>query len=353
MSLGALGRSTVFTHRATSLTMFLRKTYRSTCLRNGLAMCVVAAAGCGSEPPAAVQAEQVVGVSAALVSSSMKLSWDEMGYRAPGHETVADGPSAIALSGGELYILDQRNARIVRVDAKGSSPVVSVEPDAELLAIGPGGEFATHSFLTSTVHVRARDGLARGSVRVPRAIRATERISFASTGQLVAHSAHQERFVLGTPAAPQLDEQVLLSKREGMLEASGASGAKAGLQVRLNARKQATLERVGESPSTGRIQVESTMPLAERANSVRLMGKSNGVACVLVERVQEEARVRVDRELSCHNVQTAAVVLRETLPKGTYVPRQDVAVADGRVAWMVPTPEGLVIQVRDLQGGAR
>jgi len=86
-------------------------------------------------------------------------------------------------------------------------------------------------------------------------------------------------------------------------------------------------------------------PLAEDVSAARLVGRSGNVACLRLERVISTPEVAVQRWALCIDAVTGEIVLERALPDvGLYLPRRELAVGGGYLAFIRPTADGLDLQ---------
>ncbi|MGC4117811.1 MAG: hypothetical protein QM765_25300 [Myxococcales bacterium] len=90
------------------------------------------------------------------------------------------------------------------------------------------------------------------------------------------------------------------------------------------------------------------------ALSARIVGASGRVACARTERASATANA-IERRLICLDLATAATSLDVELgTPGLYMPRRELAVGAGSVAFIRPEESGLRVTVRRLPtGGGR
>jgi hypothetical protein len=235
----------------------------------------------------------------------------EVGLVPAGPERPARGPMAVAVTpAGDAVVLDQENRRALRVDGAGAVTVVAddLARHAEDLAAGDG--LAVYSQLAGVVWLRDDKGAPAGEVAVPRALRGVVGIELAASRQVVARTALQERFALGSPAAPRDLPSVLRGKVEG------AVAVRAGGVV--------TQARAGG--------VDVVLPDGARhalgaADAAMLVGASGDLVCARVEEVDRTtAVVAVERRAVCVDAVSGALRHDRRLPApGLYLPRQELA----------------------------
>jgi hypothetical protein len=298
----------------------------------------------------------------------------EVGLRSGGEERAAFGPAAIALAAdGRVYVLDQMNGRVLALDpqgrdgAAGITTFAEVPVDCEHLAVGPDGAVGVASMLRSRIWLYGPEGgMPVGTIEVPRTIRHVRGLALTGSRRVWLHTAFQESFLLGSPAAPLSLTSVLAGKREG----AAFLGDGTGLQVRLGSDGRVELlavdppsgsagaEELRAAERTRRVMVLSARQAGSAGSAARIVGvdEASGVVCVRLEEVSQPAgggAVSVDRMLTCVEAATERKLLELGLPQpGLYTPRQEIAVgaSAGRVAWMHPTSRGLEIVSVALSG---
>jgi hypothetical protein len=226
-------------------------------------------------------------------------------------EQRGHGPSALApLPGtGAALVLDSVNARVVRIDAKGSIvEIAKVDRDANDLATSADGAFAIKRAMTPKVVVYTAKGERIGELGFG-ILQNVDHIELGPSRRVTAVSAHQERYQLGSPSVPLSEGEILHSKVEGT--ASRVDGA--ALHVVRSEDGEMVIQALrvsekGESKS----HVVNQVGLG-KASSGRMLGVTANVACVRVEHVSGDAVVQVSREIVCANTLTGAIVLRRDL----------------------------------------
>ncbi|MBI4953464.1 MAG: hypothetical protein HY908_15650 [Myxococcales bacterium] len=271
-----------------------------------------------------------------------------LGYRAPGFERVAEGPSALALApDGSVLVLDRLAGRIARVGAGGAlETFASVPEDAEDVAVGPDGAVVAWSPLRAQAWLFEAAGAAAGELALSRSLREVVGLELGASRRVAARTAYQELVDLGSPAAPTPLEVGLAGKREGAFVddagrglAARVSRGTAELWVVLQAGPAAT----GAAASPGR----RAEPVARHAipgavDAARVVGRSGDIACLRLERVVAEPAVAVTRRAVCLDARDGALVLDVELPPpGTYLPRRELAVGPAGLVHGRPTADGL------------
>jgi len=286
------------------------------------------------------------------------LSWGDgdgqVGLIPAATERAARGPQAIALgTGTEVLVLDAVNGRVLAVAPSGAVRIAvrDVAPHSEDLATGPDGAIATYSPLRSVVSIADPSGAPAGEVAVSRSLRHVRGISLLSSRRVLVHSAHQETFPIGSPAAPLSLQETLHGKREGAAQLTDDRG----LAVRALADGTVALQIVralalDQADSAGeRDRVVSSLPLPGRATAGRVAGVADGLACVALEQLGAQQTVTVQRRVVCVDVTApgAAALFEQTLPPPRiYQPARAVAIGGSplSIAWLQPTESGLAVQ---------
>jgi hypothetical protein len=123
-----------------------------------------------------------------------------------------EGPAALAVGpDGTVHLLDQLNERVLRLGSAQPTTVAAVPRDMAEVAVGPDGAVAVLSPLRARVEVHHR-GALEGTLVVPRSLRELRSISLGLSRQVTTHTAYQETYRLGSPAAPQSLAAVLHSR---------------------------------------------------------------------------------------------------------------------------------------------
>jgi len=248
-----------------------------------------------------------------------------------------------------VWILDQLNERALRLSGPDLHPSGStgpLPPDAEDLAVSSDGRaLATFSPLRSRVFV-VEAGATR-EVPVPRALDPVVALAFGVQRQLLVATAYQETFPVGSPAAPRSEPSVFAAKREGA--AFLADGT--GVQVlrRTDGRPEVILVRAGSERTVdvGRRVLNRTV------HAARVVGAGGGVACLRLEHEAGAVPLRVRREAVCMEAATGRIVLDRALPDpGSNLPRRELAMGGGRLAFIHPENNGLRVVAWSVPGGA-
>lgn len=307
----------------------------------GLVLVQGAAVGCATSE----EGDKLASSRAALhADGSLTLAFgdkaNELGFAPALPERAAFGPQAVGtLPGGALLVLDAVRGRVLRVEAGGAvREVAKVDRDADDLAVGPDGAFAVKRTTTPKVVVYTPAGARQGELDY-RILQDAERIELGASRRVTVVSAHQERYLLGSPTFPLSPAEVLHSKREGVAER--ADGA--GLQVLRSDDGQLSLVAVRRDAEQERT-VEVGRVAVGRGASARVVGVSGNVACLRVETLEDTAAISVRREAVCVDASTGAVVFRSDLgAPGAYVPHRELTFSRGRLTFAKPTSEGLQV----------
>lgn len=316
---------------------------------------ILALAGCSTTGDGTTAATtSTTRAALATAPTNQLVAWGdgpaELGLRRAVTERAALGAPAVALGPrGEIFVLDAVKQRIVRV-GKEITAVATVSRDADDLAIGADGAFAVRRTMTPNILVLDPAGQRIGEVDA-RAAGDVDSIALGPSRRVVATSAFQETFQLGSPSAPQLSQAVARSRKVGAeLLANGdgvvvvASGGAAELRVMAQAPDQ-----------EGHAEARATWPLG-RATAARIVGVAGRVVCMRVEHVDTTSTgpLSVKREARCVDATTGATVFRTDLaPPGLYVPRRELSFANHVLAFAHPEADGLRIQTWTIEGGAR
>jgi hypothetical protein len=266
----------------------------------------------------------------------------QIGHRAAQPEMPGEGAPAVAVGpNGRAYVLDRLNRRVLVLATPGhpAVAVADVPEDAEDLAVGPDGALAVYSPLRAKVWLRDT-GREAGEVTIPRVLREARGILLGESRQVLVHTAYQETYRAGSPAALQSLASVLRSRREGeFLLPTGE-----GLAVRV-VGGQPELDVIAEGE---RAQVVARHPLPGPALAARVVGLAAGIACVRLEAAAEPSggeAFTVRRRVACLDTLSGAAVLTRDLPApGWYVPRRELAMGGSsspRLAFLHPEKEGL------------
>jgi hypothetical protein len=279
---------------------------------------------------------------AALVATTRTFGWKEtgLGFRPAGPERRAQGPEAIAVGDGGVFVLDAVNGRVMRVTGGELSVVASVPKDAVDLAVGPDGAIAVLRQQKPEVVVLDPSGAAIGAVDVGAVTDATA-IALGPSRRVSVTSGFQETFAFGSPNVRELPAAVLANKREGAARLASGEGI------------------VGVREANGDIEIRVVRPSTEpgaqasivarhalgKGDAVAIAGASGTIACARVERVtQPAADIAVEREAVCVDAVTGREVLRAALPPpGAYVPRRELVFGGGTLAFARPTDAGLEV----------
>jgi hypothetical protein len=205
--------------------------------------------------------------------------------------------------------------------------------------VGPDGGLAAHSLLRARVFFFDADGAATGELAVPRALPAPRGLGLGASRQARVHSAFQETYALGSPAAPQLLSAVLHGKRRG------AAFLQDGRGVRVARGPDGSVRLLLGDRRDGQAAAEVAVP-GEPVLAARVIGAAGTTVCLRLERAAAGPGLAVRREAVCLDALQQTVRLRQPLPDpGPYVPRTELAVGGSptRLAWVRPTTAGLEI----------
>ena len=310
-------------------------------LRHGMALlCASALFAC--DAPAAD--ETTASAQQALADDmSQQLGWGEsngtLKLQPQGVERPANGPTAVAVaSDGALLVLDQLAGRVVRVAPDGSLRTLAEVPaDAEDLAVGPEGAFAVWSPLRATAWVHRPSGAPAGEVKLPRVLRDVVGIELGRSLVVEARTGYQERLSIGGPAAPRSLVETLHSKREGAAMLPDGSG----LLVKVS-EDTAELLVMGQAVARQRAEVIARHQLPGSVSAARVVGSHGATACLRLEEVTSSPQIAVQRRALCVDARSGEVLLDEALPDvGVYLPKRELAVGAGYLAFIHPSADGL------------
>jgi hypothetical protein len=269
------------------------------------------------------------------------LSWGDgptgVGLRPSRLEQPAQGPSAVAVGpGGEAYLLDRLNRRVLQATEKATSVAAQVPEDAEDLAVGPDGALAAYSPLRARVWL-FEAGVPAGEIAVDRALREIQGFCLGASRQVSVHNAYQETYLLGSPSVPQTLSSVLLTKRKGaFLQADGTGVA---VLRRADGHPEVLLHRTEE-----RTRVVKSHLLPEKVLAARLVGVADEVACLRLEQALAGPAFFVERRVICLDLGSGARRWEQALPApGLYLPRRELALGGSppRLVFIRPEEKGL------------
>ncbi len=268
---------------------------------------------------------------ARVVSFGDKAS--ELGFEPAVAERAALGAPAVArLATGETLVLDALHSRVVRLELDGSiTEVAKVDRDADDLAVGPDGAFAVKRGSTPKVVVYSARGARIGELSF-RILQDVERIELGASRRVTAISAHQERYLLGSPTFPASEAEVLHSKREGV--ASRSDGA--GLSILRSSDGEISLVSTRKGSDDERSVEVSRVRVGDGA-SARIVGVTGDVACMRVEHLAKSNEIAVDREAVCVDAVLGTIVFRTPLgAPGLFVPHRELSLEHGFLTFAKP-----------------
>lgn len=258
------------------------------------------------------------------------MSWgsgaDQVGLLPAATERVARGPQAVAVApSGVAMILDSENGRVLTLDSAGSVAVLieGLAVDAEDIAVGPDGAVAVYSGLRSQVWIFDADGAPAGTIDVDRSIRDITGLTLGASRQVTARTAHQERFALGSPAAPTDLPTTLRGKREG----AAARADQLGLSVLAGAGVGRLIVVSTGDGELARSRELASFALPGALDAAMIIGAVGDLVCMRSEKVDQAGEaLAVTRRAVCLNAKTGVVSLDVDLDApGTYLPRQELA----------------------------
>lgn len=309
----------------------------------GVGVSVLAmSAGCQAPADTSRDSIRPAEAPAALAGgAAQRIGWGELTHRPPAFESLGEGPSAVAVAAdGATLLLDRLGGRIVRVGQDGTARTFAPVPeDAEDLATGPGGAVVAHSLVRAKAWVFDEQGAPAGEVSVPRSFREIIGIGLGPSRVVELQNAYQETLEIGSPALPLPLPVAMRTKREGAFMLADGRG----LQTRVT-NGAAELTVVRQASERARASVTASFAVPGAATAARLVGVSGSVACMRVESVTSTPKLGVARRAVCMDVATGDVTLDESLPpRGSYLPRRELAVGEGVLAFIHPSAEGLSI----------
>ena len=218
-------------------------------------------------------------------------------------------------------------------------PLASVAVDAEELATSADGSLLTYSPLRATAWLYDAHGQAAGELPVSRALRQLLHVELGPSRTVQVRTGYQELIDVGSPAAPLPLAVALKTKKEGAALLSDGRGLSASVtdgQAELRLIRQATAEQ--------HAAVEMAFPITGSVTAARLVGTFGQTACLRLERVQSTPEITVSRRAFCMDITDGTVTFDRDLPApGLYVPRRELAVGGGHLAFIHPTEEGLTL----------
>lgn len=264
------------------------------------------------------------GSHTARLNISRVVPWSTLGYRSPGKEYQAAGPTAVAVGpAGKIFVLDALRAQILEVGPSSLKRAAKVPETAEDLAIGDDGAFLVHSPLQARAWIFDAEGKPAGELRIPRTLRQIQSVSLGRSHQVVVHDAHQETMTLGSPAAVQTLPAILHSRREGAFALDQDKGVIALRNSEGRAEVRVVSARGERRPALKRFT------LADEVLAVRVVGVAQGVICLRLEQsstAAQEGALALQRSAVCLDAKTGNELLRAALPPpGQYMPRRELA----------------------------
>lgn len=263
-------------------------------------------------------------------------------------ERAAFGAPAIAVApSGETLVLDALHSRVVKVSATGElTELAKVDHDADDLAVGPDGAFAVKRTTTPKVVVYSPQGLRLGELDT-RILQDVERIEMGPSRRVIAVSAHQERYLLGSPTFPASEAEVLHSKREGIADRADGAGLVVLRDEKTHEISLVSIKKDVEQDKS----VEVARVSVGRGDSARIVGVAGNVACMRVETLDGAAEISVKREAVCVDAVSGNVTFRTALgAPGTYVPHRELVLARGSLVFARPEARGLRLQTFAVPG---
>jgi hypothetical protein len=279
------------------------------------------------------------------IDSTLNWGSDEhtLGRLGPAEDFAARGPTDAAVrTDGTILLLDPVNRRVASLSTDGTlSTVASVPEHADDLAVGDDGTIAVHSALSSEVWLYNSDGRQAGSIKIPRVLRNVVDISVRGSRQIVAHTAFQESYLLGSPSAVADLPSVLANKREGAFMTGERSGVQSLIQRGAAVARIATVSNiVGAKPRYRDVF------LGTDVDAALTVGSSHGSACFRLERVDRDTSiVHVSRQIRCVDLESGEVIAEQTLESpGLYVPRHEVIFENERLVSLIPNDAAMTVR---------
>ncbi|MCD6496787.1 MAG: hypothetical protein J7M25_00585 [Deltaproteobacteria bacterium] len=322
-----------------------------------LATSCLCTTSCSNEPGRTTSVKQALAASSPV---STTLSWgtapNQVGFKPAGPEQLAQGVSSVAVdSKGRVLLLDRLNGRVLRWNGSETQVVAMVPADFEDLVCGPDEGIVTYSPLRHEVRMEGSGG--RASMHVPLTLRHVTGILSGPSRRVWLQTALQERFLLGSPSAPLSLAALLRTKAEGawslpegraVLVTVGWHGA----SIQVVARNTGiTAQRAGARTYriVKRIELTEWNQTIARGGrlGITIVGTDGTVVCMRADTVtQPRKRIQIRRRLVCIDVASTERVMDQDLGSvGLYAPRRDIAVGAGRVAFILPTRDGLRVTV--------
>jgi len=312
---------------------------------------------CNNDSGRTTSAQRALATSSPV---STTLSWgtapNQVGFKPAGPERLGQGASSVAIdSKGRVLVLDRLNGRVLRWNGFETQVVARVPADLEDLVCGPDDGIVTYSPLRHEVRMEGAGG--RASMRVPLTLRHVTGILPGPSRRVWLQTALQERFLLGSPSAPLSLAALLRTKSEGAWSLPEGRAVQVtvgshGVKIQVVARNAGTTAR---GPAVRSYRIIKTIDLSELSQSVSqgsrlgitIVGTDGTVVCMRADTVtQPHKRLQVRRRLVCIDVASTERIMDEDLGSvGLYAPRRDIAVGAGRVAFILPTPDGLRVTV--------
>jgi hypothetical protein len=317
-------------------------------LAGGLALGAVTFALWASQPLAAPPQSSTPSGQPASSPTVVVLPWGaghgEVGLRHAKPHQPAEGVTSVALAAdGSTLLLDRVNHRVVRVGPSGSASdawvLTGAPADAEDVAVAQDGAIGLYSPLRARFWVHEGTHVV-AELNVPRGLRELVSIDFGPSRLVLARSAHQETYRLGSPSTPQTLPSVLQSKREGAFELPDGSG----VATKLDAQQRPLLLVIDNGKDRARV-LRSFPVLGKPVVSARVVGVRDGVACVRLEHEAPGSVIQTSRSVACLTTTSGSKVLESDLGPvdDVYVPRRSFAMggSPARLVFMQPRPTGL------------
>lgn len=327
----------------------------------GLALLALCAAGACSKHEAPSGDRPTTATSAQglqPVDGSQLLPWGAapvgLAWRPLQPNRLAEGPDAVAVQpDGRTVLLDRLAGRVVRIEEQGKlATLASVPVDTQDLAASADGSLVVFSPLHARATVLEPDGAPAGELAVPRALPLLQSLSLGPSHRLRAQLAYQQTVELGSPAVPMTLGASLHTLRDGAFYLPDGRG----LQCSVRGGQGELRVLTKPASSDDKPVIAARLPIEGHVTAARLIGLEGAMACLRIESVSstpEAPALDVLRRAVCLAVPSGEVVLDEPLGRpGPYLPRTELAMGGGRLAFILPTAEGLELRTWSLRARA-
>jgi hypothetical protein len=254
----------------------------------------------------------------------------------------ATGPTALVVTPqGTLLVLDRLAGRVVGLvaadDSAAVDTLIQVPAQVEDLSVGRDGALLAFSPVRATAWVYEANGEPAGQMTVSRELRGLQHVELGMSRMLQVRTAYQELIDIGSPSAPLPLAVALKTKREGAaLLADGR-----GVAVQVNERR-AELLVLRQADQESRSAVDLRFAIEGVVDGARVIGVHETTACVRLEEVSSTPQISVARRAYCVDMHSGNVVLDAMLgAPGSYLPRRELAMGGGYLAFMRPDNDGV------------